>query len=108
MIEKAESAITLRMNSTPRYRKHTSIGPKLLGVFRVTFCVSAFVLCLTRVAQGVRFGEVEAPLRAANMQVTTSSPAWFAVVLLAYCLMASMFAFLSYAFAKQLIKDFRT
>ena len=84
------------------------MGPKVLGLFRVTFCVSAFALCFVRVFQGVRLGEVEVPLRAANMQVTTASPAWFAVVLFAYCIMGVMFAFLSYHFGKQLMKDFRT
>lgn len=108
MIKKAKSAITPRMTLRPRYRKHTPIGPKVLGLFRVTFCVSGVALCLVRVFQGVRFGEVEAPVRAASIQVSTASPAWFAVVLLAYCVMTVMFAFLSYLFGKQLIKDFRT
>ena len=96
------------MEVRPRYRTHTAIGPKLLGAIRVAFCVSAVVLCLARVIQGVRSGEVEAPLRAANLVVTTASPAWFAVALLAYCLLAVMFSFGSYVFAARLIDDFRT
>jgi hypothetical protein len=108
LVEKAKYAITRTMKVKARYLKHTAVGPKLLGIFRVAFCVSALVLCLARAIQGVRTGEVEAPLRAASLVVTTASPAWFAVILLAYCLMTVMFAFCSYVFAVRLVDDFRT
>ena len=96
------------MEVRPRYRKHTALGPKLFGAFRLAFCVSVVVLCLARAIQGIRTGEVEAPLRAANLVVTTASPAWFAVALLAYFLLTVMFGFCTYVFAARLIDDFRT
>lgn len=96
------------MKKTPRYLGHTPVGRKLLGVCRVLFCMIGAGFSLARVVQGLRTGQVEAPLRGSHLMVTTDSPAWFAVVLLAYCLMAVMFAFFSYVLGKWLIEDFRT
>ena len=96
------------MKETPRYLGRTSVGRKLLGICRVLFCMSGVGLCLARVVQGLQTGQVEAPLRGSHVMVTTDSPAWFAVVLLAYCLMTMMFAFFSYVLGKWLIEDFRT
>ena len=96
------------MKVKPRYRKHTAVGPKLLGVFRVAFCASAAVLFFARVLQGLQTGEVKAPVRGATFMVTTASPAWFVVALLAYCVMTVLFAFGTYMFAARLIDDFRT
>lgn len=96
------------MNEKLRYRKHTPLRPKLLGLVRVTFCVVMCVFCLARAGQGIRVGEMEAPLRAANLIVTTASPAWFALALLFYCFMGIVFAYASYGLTVRLIEDFRS
>lgn len=96
------------MKESPRYRGHTPAGSKLVGVCRVLFCMFAAGFSLARVIQGLRTGQVEAPLRGSHLMVTSASPAWFAVVLLAYCVWAVIFAFVSYALGKRLIEDFRS
>ena len=47
-------------------------------------------------------------MRAAHLVVSSASPLWFALAVLAYCLTAAIFAFASLAFGKRLLEDFRT
>ena len=95
------------MKDQLRYRGHNSVASKLRGLLRLAFCVFAVGFSLASIIQGLRTGQLEAPLRAAHLIVTTASPAWFAVILLAYCLMAALFAVGSYASGKQLLEDIR-
>jgi hypothetical protein len=53
-------------------------------------------------------GEVELPVRALSVTVTTTDPDWFTIALLALMVAAVFFGFLTILFARQLVKTYQS
>lgn len=66
------------------------------------------MICAAHAVHGLRTGEIEAPIRAAEFIVTTATPALFALVLAIYALMTAIFVFFGYMVALRLIKELRS
>lgn len=96
------------MKRPPHRLRHASVGSLLAAAFRVAFCFAAVVLCICRASRGVLTGEVELPVRALSVTVTTTDPDWFTIALLALMVAAVFFGFLTILFARQLVKTYQS
>jgi hypothetical protein len=105
---KCEPDIIAIMRKRTNYRGHTPNRLKILGLFRLTFCVVGACFLTSRVIRAFRVGEVEAPLRAMHLTIINESSVWFAVALAVYSCMAALFGLGALFFGKQVIEDFRT
>ena len=96
------------MKQTPRYLRHAPFGTLLLAAFRVAGCFGAVMLCAGRIGRAILTGEIKVPMRGASIIVTTASPDWFALAILAWLLITVFFVFLTVLFARQLVETHRS
>jgi hypothetical protein len=90
-----------------RYLRHTPRSVLALRALQSLFGIGAVAVGAHRTATGLLKGEVQAPLRGADIVVTTASPDWFVIVLLIWVLLTALMGFVAFVFIRQFIEALR-
>jgi multisubunit Na+/H+ antiporter MnhC subunit len=90
-----------------KYLRHTSVAMFALRAFQSLFSLTLLVFAVHQTIVSIARGEAQVPLRGANIIVTTETPDWFLVVLLAWLVACALLAFVASLIVRQFVEALR-